>query len=336
MTFHHDTMVVRTQTPSLNRSEIQTLIGAAGMAPSVLNTQPWAFEIQGAEIDLYADADRALFWSVDPEGRQLVISCGAALFNLRVAAAHIGRDAQVRLRPDHDDPSLLARVSFGQRGRGHTPDAELFGAIRRRHTHRRPFEPRAVPGSVLGELTESVRVEHATIVPIGRSQRRWLFDLIAFSEALLSESPGYGTDLAKWTAGSTYRPDGVPVGSFGTLSTTGAPPMRDFGSGHVFSQQREHYGADPWIAVISTPTDDKIAWLHAGQALERLLLTACVRGLAASFLNQPLDNPTIRRDLTSPALGGYPQMILRLGYASGGIATPRRPTDDLIREHRRR
>jgi hypothetical protein len=110
--------------------------------------------------------------------------------------------------------------------------------------------------------------------------------------------------------------------------------MRDFGASHQVAQPHERYSPDPWVAILATAADDTIAWLHAGQALERLLLTACVRGLAVSFLNQPLDDPSVRRDLTSPALGGYPQMILRLGYAASAVATPRRPVDDILRSHR--
>lgn len=333
MTAQHETAFARTPVPPLSRTEMQTVIAAAGMAPSIHNTQPWAFEAHGATVDLHADFDRALRWSVDPDGRQLMISCGAALFNLRVAAAHIGRGIDVRLLPDPEHATLLARARFGPRSTMRSADANLFPAIRRRHTHRHAFEPRAVPGAVLGELAECVRSEHGVLTPIGKAQRRWLFDLVAFAEVLLTENPGYTADLTKWTAGSTARHDGVPVSAFGTLADNGTPPMRDFGHGHWFSPPHEHYGYDPLVAILSTAADDRVAWLQAGQALQRLLLVATNRGLAASFLNQPLDSPTIRKDLTGRPFGGFPQMILRLGYATGIAATPRRPVNEVLREH---
>jgi nitroreductase len=322
----------RPQVPPLSRSETQSLISAAGLAPSILNTQPWSFDAHDALLDVYADGDRMLHWSVDPHGRQLVISCGAALFNIRATAAHLGRNVTVQLLPDRLNPMLLARATFGPRGQAQSPDADLFAVIRRRHTHRRPFAPRRIPGLVLGELAEGVRMEHCTIVPVVRSQRPWLYDLVAFAEVALTESAGYEADLAKWTGGSTQRHDGVPVSAFGSLPTSGSPPMRDFGLGHMYAQPREHYSYDPWVAILGTAGDDTMAWLQAGQALQRLLLTATARGLAASFLNQPLDDPGIRRDLTCRSLGGHPQMILRLGYATGDVATPRRPIEDLARQ----
>ena len=316
--------------PALSRTEQSILLGAAGMAPSVFNTQPWQFVVDGPAIEVYADSERALYWSVDPFGRQAVISCAAALFNLRIAGAHLGRDVDVVMNPTSTS-GLLATVVFGPRGRGNRADATLYPAIRRRHTHRGPFAPRRVPGSVLFELTECVHAEHANVVSVSRVQRRWLFDLVVFADIILSESPGYELDLLKWTAGSTSRSDGIPVGAFGTMAIDDSPPMRDFGAASGTAQRRERYSPDPWVAVLGTDTDDIAAWLHAGQALQRLLLTAQLRGLAASFLNQPLDNPEIRRDMVSAGLGGFPQMILRIGYAAGDVATPRRPIDELAR-----
>lgn len=317
----------------LSLAETKTVLGAACHAPSVFNTQPWGFEVHGATIDVHADADRGLFSSVDPSGRQLVISCGAALFNLRVAAAHLGRAVEVQLQPDDTDPLLLASVTLGQRGCADARDAGLFPAITRRHTHRRPFAPREVSGAVLYELIEAARKEGCGITALDQSQRTWLFDAVVVADALLAERAGYRADLLRWAAGSTARKDGIPIRAFGSLSSTGLPPMRDFGLAHAWTPQQEHYRRDPWVAVLATRTDDVAAWLRAGQGLQRLLLTACQRGLAASFLNQPLDDPRVRRTLTSAAFGGYPQMILRLGYSAGDVATPRRPVEEVLFDH---
>jgi hypothetical protein len=334
MTAGPNVMVTRVGRPALSRTEQTTLLAAAAMAPSVFNTQPWRFAVDGAVIELYADSERTLHWSVDPFGRQAVISCGAALLNLRVAAAHLGRDADVVVNPTASD-GLLASIAIGPRGRGSRADAELFPAIRRRHTHRAPFSPRRIPGSVVYELSACVHAEHANIASVSRFQRRWLFDLVAFADVVLGESPGYQADLLKWTAGSTSRTDGIPVGAFGAMSDIDEPPMRDFGAASGASPHKERFPPDPWIAVLGTDTDDTVAWLHAGQALQRLLLTAQLRGLSASFLNQPLDETGIRRDLVCAGLGGFPQMILRMGYAAGAVATPRRPVNDLLRRSQR-
>ena len=309
-------------------SAAHALLAAAATAPSVLNTQPWSFEVRDDTIDLYADTDRTVL-QLDPIGRQLTISCGAALFNMRVTAAHLGRAIDVAPFPDPAKPRLLATVKVGPHIPAGSPDASLQPAIRRRHTHRRAFTRRGVPGAVVSELAEAARLEHAALFVMSRRERPWLLDLIALSDAVLVDDPGYDRALARWTDGNPRRHDGIPPSSFGTASVSGSPPMRDFAHANPrISVPRQRYPADPCVAILSTPHDTPMAWLDAGQALQRVLLLATVRGLSASFLNQPLETAEIRRELFA---FGHPQMILRLGYGQPDVATPRRPLADLIR-----
>ena len=91
---------------------------------------------------------------------------------------------------------------------------------------------------------------------------------------------------------------------------------------------RDHatFEVAPTIAVLSTAQDRPVDWVRAGQALERLLLEATAAGVAASFLNQPLEHDDLRFLVRSPLTGvGNSQMILRLGYGDEVPATPRRP-----------
>jgi hypothetical protein len=305
------------------------LVAAAATAPSVLNTQPWSFDVHDETVDLYAETDRSALQRIDPVGRQRTISCGAALFNMRVTAAHLGRAVDIALFPDPAKPHLLARLTVGPHLSAGGPDAMLQPAIRRRHTHRRAFARRRVPGSVVNELAEAARLEHAAFFVMSRRERPWLLDLIALSDAVLVDDPAYDRDLGHWTDGNPDRSDGIPPSSFGTASVSGSPPMRDFAHATPgVSVPRQRYPADPCVAILATPQDTPTAWLNAGQALQRILLLATVRGLSASFLNQPLETAEIRRELFA---FGHPQMILRLGYGRPDVATPRRPLVDLIR-----
>src|SRR5665213_937307 len=104
-------------------SALHALVAAAATAPSILNTQPWSFEIRDHTVELYEDPDRAILRRIDPTGRQLTISCGAALFNMRVTAAHLGRAIEVALLPDPTKPLLLATVKVGPHVPTGSPDA---------------------------------------------------------------------------------------------------------------------------------------------------------------------------------------------------------------------
>ena len=71
------------------------LLHYAVLAPSTHNTQPWRFAVLESEgIALYADYSRRMP-VIDPGNRELVISLGAALFNLRVAAAHFAMPCEI-------------------------------------------------------------------------------------------------------------------------------------------------------------------------------------------------------------------------------------------------
>src|SRR4029453_18255107 len=89
--------------------QVRAWLRAAVAAPSVYNTQPWLFRVTEREIEVYADPTRQL-GVVDPRGRELMISVGAALFNLRVAMLADGRTPTVRLFPDGAEPDLVATV----------------------------------------------------------------------------------------------------------------------------------------------------------------------------------------------------------------------------------
>jgi nitroreductase len=89
---------------------LRDAVARAILAPSVHNTQPWHFVLRDDALELRADWSRKLD-ALDPTGRQLIISCGCALFNARVGLAAAGYEAIVERFPDHADPDLLARIT---------------------------------------------------------------------------------------------------------------------------------------------------------------------------------------------------------------------------------
>jgi hypothetical protein len=65
--------------------------------------------------------------------------------------------------------------------------------------------------------------------------------------------------------------------------------------------------------------------VQAGQALERMLLTATSLGLAASFLSPIVEVPSVREDLRRMlGVSIEPQAVLRFGVGADIPSTPRR------------
>src|SRR5581483_6245042 len=109
-------------------------------APSVHNSQPWRFTADGGpQISLHADASRRLEVA-DPDGREMMISCGAALFNVRLALRSLGFIPETRVLPDPGQPTLVARVSWRQQAPADEFERRLSRHVLTRRTHRGAFD----------------------------------------------------------------------------------------------------------------------------------------------------------------------------------------------------
>ena len=186
-------------------------VRAAVTAPSLHNTQPWYLVSRDDGIRLYADYSRHLA-RTDPDGRELVISCGAALFNLYLAMRHLGFAADIRMMPDPHRPSLLAVVHWGRFHRPDRYEESLFHAMAQRHTHYGAFTGRHLPPMLMGELSAAAHAEHATLLVIGdEAKRDLLARLIRGAENAMCEDPTAAGELAGWvTTARNGRRDGVP------------------------------------------------------------------------------------------------------------------------------
>ncbi len=317
-------------TASLAPTLVRQLIAAAVAAPSVHNTQPWLFRIDDDKVHLYADANRQLT-AQDPDGRAMLMSCGAALLNLRLAAEHFGHTSSVTILPTPDDPLHVATVDLHGEVAPTGMVDELFAAIPHRHTNRLPYEDRPVPPAVLEALSEAASQEGAIFYAItDAGEQRRLVDLIHDADA--STDPKVVAESKQWTGVDATRPDGVPTEALGPIPQSPATPHRDLAPGRLISSRGfAVFENDPTLAVLTTPYDNPASWVAAGQALQRVLLVATVEGLVATYANQPLEAPALRwlvRDPDQPI--GFPMMLFRIGYAPAAPATPRRPVEDVI------
>lgn len=324
--------------PRYAKPEVQLLflLNYAVLAPSVQNTQPWRFRVVGSEVELYADRTRALAVA-DPEDRQLIMSCGAALFHLQVAMRHFGYQPQVRLLPDPDAPDLLASVRLGPPEPATLLDHRLFQAIKKRRTNRLPFTDQPVPEAELRALERAVEQEEAHLIVVQERTKLYeLAELIAKADQQQISDPHFRRELAAWTHPSrSESKDGLPLTARGLqewLGSAGPLVLRTFlwARGQV-ARDRQLAEGSPVLLVLLTDHDEPPAWLQAGQALDRLLLQAADYGLTASFLNQPIEVSEMRLKLRAwLATEAWPQTILRLGYGPPVPPTPRRSVQEVL------
>jgi nitroreductase len=325
---------------SVTTPDHQTVLAAielANRAPSVHNTQPWRWLLGDHSVHLMADRRRRLEVT-DPDGRDLLLSCGAALHHLRVAFAALGWRATVRHLPDGNDPDHLAAVEL----RPHLAtedDIALLRAIPRRRTDRRRYTSWEVPAGHLDVLVRQAGQAGALLVPVTDSATRWqvarAIDAAARRQA---ENPDYRAELARWSRSSFAAQDGV-------LAAAGAPEpvrhddilMRTFPGGALdiaATGRAEPDGGE--LLVLATLHDDPASVLRAGEAASAALLTATDLGLATCPLSQPLEITATRATIRDQVLDGaaHPHLILRVGWAPTSAPllphSPVRRTEDTV------
>lgn len=323
-------MHTQRQSMLIDESVERTMLEAAVAAPSIHNSQPWRFLVGPRRIELYADPARQLRIA-DASGRSLLISCGAALFDMRVAPEHLGFHPRVRLLPT-DNPILVATLEVDHRHARPGLFAELYPAIWRRHTNRYPFWDRMSPSSILAWLGEAVTQENSLLrIYDDPDEVQGIVDQLHYAGFEERHTPQALAERAEWvTAGA--REDGIPVDSLGPMPAQPDATFRDLGNGRDLPRSIARFEATPTVAVLCTRYDRPVDWVRAGQALQRLLLVATNEGLVASFMNQPLEHDELRQQLRSPLTGhGHTRMLLRIGYGTPVPPTPRRPISEVSR-----
>ena len=311
-------------------NQAETLLEQAALAPSSHNTQPWYFRTSDENIELYADRTRALPVN-DPQDRELLISCGCALFNLRIAAFGNGLTAIVALMPEPANEDLLATVSLDDKDRPQQEYAGLATAIGQRRTYRKRFQNLEVPKQLLTQLSAAAEQEGAWLETLGEGNRRQkIAELVTEGDAIQWADPSWRRELAAWMHPRRLG-DGLTVPGFVAPIAQAVVRTFDMGNG-VGAKDKQLTEESPVLAVLGSERDDKKAWLETGLALQHLLLEACNNGLQASYLNQPIQVATLRPRLQELLQArGFPQIILRLGFPAEELpATPRRPLADMI------
>lgn len=316
--------------------DMTRLMRAAGAAPSILNTRPWQFDKVAADrIELRPDWDRHLK-IIDPLHRELFISCGAALFNLRLAIRVTGHEPVVWLLPDEQPAGpecphcrhhcgvgdLLASIEIVTRRAKPATATEqrLYEEIPRRHTVREPFG-RSMLMNVQAELEQAARKEGARARLLHGRDTRHLLREAAQIDRELKLNPAYLAELKQWTGSNATPERGVPADAFGSEpASRGYPPVRDLSLAWPGTRLGVKKFERPQLIALETESDTPTDWLRAGQALQRLLLTATYYRLQTSFLTQALEEGDRTMPLSESVRQWWrwpqsAQMVIRVGGA---------------------
>jgi nitroreductase len=319
---------------------VSRVLTVAGRAPSLHNTQPWAWRLERDRLELRADRERQLLVA-DPDGHSLRISCGAAVALTELAFAGQGWLMHVERLPDPGQPDLLASFTAPRPDLPTTADRNQLAAAARRYSERRPFRPRPILADVVEELRAAAEGQgvHAHF-PVREQEMLNLAVAVSWADRVERQDPAYLAEMRRWAQDADVHTEGVPASAVPHVAA-GHPrhtdiPLRDFEVGVSGLQQIEaDVGEHPLIAVLLTESDTPREQLAAGEAMMRLMLRADIAGLASCPLSQAVDLLAFRaRIQTLMGWSGCPQMMLRLGYPPRNRPplrrSPRRPISDQL------
>ncbi|WP_215812943.1 hypothetical protein [Pimelobacter sp. 30-1] len=323
--------------PAVPRTEIapasivERLVSFACLAPSVHNTQPWRWRYADGVLTLRADLRRRLP-AEDPRGRDLTLSCGAALHHLQFAARALGWETDVVRLPPGADESVLAQVRVLRAGRSPVVPQDL-ALLRTRCTDRRRFTAWPVPAYRLDDLCRLAAPWGVAAAAIADDGARFRLELLA-NQALseLGLDPGRQAEQDRWIGRSGA--DGIPA----ALLPDDPDPLlarSRFRPGLLEDTRMVLHGGDRVIAL-GGPYDDVAGWLRTGEAMSALWLEATREGLSVVPMSQPIEVESTRREIGRSVLRGAfePHLLLRVGWQAIGRSelprTPRRPLADVL------
>ncbi|MGH4025908.1 MAG: Acg family FMN-binding oxidoreductase [Pseudonocardiaceae bacterium] len=319
--------------PGMAPAEVLEAVRAAGLAPSAHNTQPWGFRVVDSCFEVWADPSRRLPVA-DPGNRQLRMACGAAMFNLRLMVRRAGRMPHSTLLPDPGRPLLLGRVRVGAAAVADPLTLGLARSITERRTNRRPFRAVPVPAEQRGALRAAAQAEHAHLLLVeDDEQLRSLRELVHAAHRAQQADPAFRAELSAWTGYVGVRGDGVPAALGGPRPEPQDQwVLRDFTGGTAVQRVAgKDFEPHPLIGVLCSPADSPLDHVRSGEAMQRVLLTACAGGLVSSLLSQPVEQPAQRRELRRLLHDSWwPQLVLRIGYGSPTPPSPRRAVADTL------
>lgn len=314
------------------------LLRYAILAPSGHNTQPWKFKLQPDGVLIYADYTRRLP-RVDPDDRELIISIGAAIMNLQVAAAHFGYACDVEYYPKANTPELLASAKFFESSQIDPELKNLFPAIIQRRTNRIAYEERSLAESELERLQKLTIGQKAAIrIVTDNTIQTSIAELVSQGDRTQMSDKAFRHELASWVRSNwTHQDDGMAAYGFGIpgiISWMGSWFMRTFDLSTSQAKKDYQLPKEAAALIIVHGDDTQESLLEAGEIFERFVLAATLMGLQYALLNQPVEVRDLRTSLrTILGISDWPQLLLRIGYAEPQKrAMPRRPLDAVLME----
>ena len=316
---------------------IRDAVRLACRAPSLHNSQPWHWLLDGTALQLFADQGRVVR-ATDTTGREALIACGAVLDHFRVAMAAVGYTANVDRFPNPNNRLHIASIDFAPMEYVTDGHRRRAAAILQRRTDRLPFAAPSDWDAIDATLRNTVHCDRVRLDIVPDERRSELAEASQLTESLRLYDSSYHAELEWWTAAFELS-EGIPQSSLVSAAESDRVDV-----GRVFPvtdhrERRPEVDEDhAKVAVLSTYDDTPHSVLCCGEMLSAVLLDATMAGLATCTLTHITEVPA-SREIVAGLIGHSgqditPQVLIRIGEAPSTedvpIPTPRRAVDQVF------
>jgi len=316
---------------------IRDAVRLACRAPSLHNSQPWHWLLDGTALQLFADQGRVVH-ATDTTGREALIACGAVLDHFRVAMAAVGYTANVERFPNPNNRLHIASIDFAPMEYVTDGHRRRAAAILQRRTDRLPFAAPSDWDAIDATLRNTVHCDRVRLDIVPDERRSELAEASQLTESLRLYDSSYHAELEWWTAAFELS-EGIPQSSLVSAAESDRVDV-----GRVFPvtdhrERRPEVDEDhAKVAVLSTYDDTPHSVLCCGEMLSAVLLDATMADLATCTLTHITEVPA-SREIVAGLIGHSsqditPQVLIRIGEAPSTedvpIPTPRRAVDQVF------
>lgn len=317
-----------------NTAQCRELVRYATLAPSSHNTQCWQFRLEKQAIAILPDLSRRCP-VVDPDDHHLYVSLGCAAENLAQAAIAHGFIGQTTF--DHSGTGTV-RVALEPGSAIATP---LFEAIPHRQCSRTEYDGQSLRAEELDLLATAGTGAGVRVMMLTQpAEFETIVDYVVRGNTAQLSNPAFRQELKAWIrfndAEAKRTGDGL------SSRTTGNPTAPGWLGNLIFKlllrvqpendKVERHIRSSAGVAIFVSDQDDRAHWVEAGRCYERFALQATALGIRNAFVNQPVEEPTLRPDFAR-ALGlgmGRPDLVVRFGRGPEMPRSQRRPVDAVI------
>ena len=320
-------------TPAEPVALLRELVRYATLAANSHNTQPWRFALDTDAITIQPDFARRTP-AVDPDDHHLWVSLGCAAENLLLAAAAFGRRADVQF----DARAGVLRIPLEPMEAVRTP---LFAAIPQRQCTRAEYDGQSLPAAELRALEAAAGGPGVRVLLLtDRARIDAVTDFVTQGNSAQMRDAAFVQELKGWIRFSDDEAlasrDGLSARSSGNPTVPrwlGSLMFRLF-----FTEKAENdryakqLRSSAGVAVFLARSGRPAHWVEVGRAYQRFALLATSLGIRNTFINQPVEVPSLREQFAQ-WLGleeTRPDLVVRFGRGPLMPPSLRRPVDAVI------